>query len=81
MFAGNVLLDLTVGPADKIGQIFNGIVERTKGAFIELFVLGITEDKTIETAPIVVKIFDKIIESDRARYGKIVVEGNLAKQN
>jgi hypothetical protein len=25
--------------------------------------------------------FHKIIESDRARYGKIVAESNLAKQN
>jgi hypothetical protein len=34
-----------------------------------------------ELAPIGPADFAKLIESDRARYGKIVTDGNLAAQN
>jgi hypothetical protein len=45
-----------------------GLVKRVSDMGAELNIVGPAE-------------FGKIIERDRARYGKIVAEGNLATQN
>ena len=60
--AGDVLLDVAVGRAHQVGQRLDGVVEGAVRALVELFALRVADDQALRFAPVVVEVFDKVVE-------------------